>query len=109
MALSIIEIAQDDCGTVSSLKVKVISKNHIKTLIGKYFKKFESDVDWLLLEKEDQLGAGQVVFVRSPIFCKTPDKKICKKCFGERRFNTSYLGILSGQILSERFTQLSMR
>lgn len=102
MALSIIEIDAEDCGTLTALKVEIISKNHILTLLGKYFKKFESDIEWLLLEKEDQIGVGDLIFVRSPIYCKTPDKKICRKCFGIRSFNTSYLGILSGQILSER-------
>ena len=109
MALSVIEIMEEDCGTTSSLKVKIISKNHILTLIGKWFKVFETDLDWLLLEREDQVKVDDMIFVRSPIYCLTANKKICQRCFGVRSFNTKYLGILSGQILSERFTQLTLR
>jgi len=52
---------------------------------------------------------GQKIFVRSPVFCQTPDMKICKKCWGEKKLETKYIGILAGQILAERFTQLSLR
>ena len=109
MGLSVIQIGEDDCKTTTSLKIKIINNNHINTLIGKWYKLKESDKEWKLLESDNDLIAEQEIFVRSPIYCITPDKKICQKCFGEKRFNTKYLGILAGQILAERLTQLTMR
>jgi hypothetical protein len=34
---------------------------------------------------------------------------MCQKCFGERKFMTKYLGIVCGQTISERLTQLVLR
>lgn len=34
---------------------------------------------------------------------------MCQKCFGEREFMTKYLGIVCGQTISERLTQLVLR
>lgn len=109
MGMSIIEIAEDDCKTNSYLVTKIINSKHNKTLIGKWYKTNENDVEWALFDNETKLNDGQYIYLRSPIYCETPDKKICKKCWGEKVLNTKYLGILAGQILAERFTQLTMR
>lgn len=109
MGLSIITIEEEDCGTKGFLKTTIIDKSHIKTLIGKWYKLKENDKEWLLLTGENDIQVGQEICLRSPIYCITPDRKICQKCFGEKKFNTKYLGILAGQILSERLTQLTLR
>jgi hypothetical protein len=108
MGLSVIEIAEEDCHSPTFLTTKIISKRHIKTLIGKWFKR---DVfkDWEIVTKNNDLEVGDIIYLRSPIFCTTPNLKICRKCWGEKVLKTKYLGILAGQILSERFTQLSLR
>jgi len=109
MGLSVVEISEEDCGTSSSLETTIISAKHIKTLIGKWYKRSTSDSEWILIDSNNDLKVGETIFVRSPIFCQTPNLKICQKCWGEKKFKTDYIGILSGQILAERFTQLSLR
>ena len=104
-----IEIKEDDCNTKTCLETTIISDDHINTLINKWYKSDEKEIDWVLLKEKDQVKVGQKIFVRSPIFCRTPDMKICKKCWGEKKLETKYIGILAGQILAERFTQLSLR
>lgn len=107
MGLSTIEIAEEDCQTDTFLRTTMINEKHLKTLIGKWCKR-ENDKDWFV-SKGNEFQVGEQVCVRSPIYCVTGDKKICQKCWGTKTFNTNYLGILAGQILSERFTQLTMR
>ena len=41
--------------------------------------------------------------------CKTKDFKICKKCFGEKKVRTPYVGVVAGQCITERLTQLLLR
>jgi hypothetical protein len=109
MGMCVIEISEDDCHTNTYLKTNIISQKHIDTLIGKYYKLKETDEEWKLLESGEDLVIGQEIFLRSPIYCTTPDRKICQKCWGEKKFNTKYLGILAGQILSERFVKRRFR
>jgi len=109
MGLSVIEIAEEDCGSETFVKTHVISEKHIKTLIGKYYKLKERDREWLLVTPTTKLTINQEILLRSPITCQTANFKICKKCWGEKVLNTKYIGILAGQVLAERFTQLTLR
>lgn len=59
MALSIMEIIEDDCGTNLGIEVIVQSKDHVKTLIGKYYKLNKED-SWLLLEDE-KIGNSLII------------------------------------------------
>ena len=110
MGLSVIEIAEEDCGTKSLLETEIISEKHKKTLINKWCK-IEKNEDLFLLTEDNikNIKVGDTIYLRSPIHCETKDRKICKKCWGEKNFKTKYIGILAGQILAERFTQLTMR
>jgi DNA-directed RNA polymerase subunit beta-beta' len=109
MGLSIVELAEEDCGTKTCLELTIINEKHKQTLIDKWYKNKKSDPDWMLITEETPLKIEQQIFVRSPIFCQTPNMKICQKCFGQKDIVTNYIGILAGQILAERFTQLSLR
>ena len=109
MGLSILEIDEEDCGTRTSLDVTIINERHKQTLIDKWYKNKKSDPEWMLITKSTKLKVGQQLLVRSPMFCQTKNMKICQKCFGKKEVVTNYVGILAGQILAERFTQLSLR
>lgn len=108
MGLSCLEIVEEDCGCNEYLETKIINEDHIKTLIGKYV--FH---DGQLVLFDDNIAKeykpGDDISIRSTILCKTKNQKICKKCWGEKNVISKYIGILAGQILSERFTQLTMR
>jgi hypothetical protein len=111
MALSPVEISMDDCQTNYSLNVLIFSKKHAKSLVGKYYRDPDNiSSDWKVLDyKTAKSFINRKVYIRSPITCEAPHFKICKKCFGARNFPTKYVGVVSGQIVSERITQLIMR
>lgn len=111
MAFSPIEIDEEDCYTHHCLEILVFSKKHAQSLVGKYFKDvYDLDQDWRVLDFETAKSfINKKIRIRSPMTCQTENFKICQKCFGERKFPTKYVGVLAGQLVSERITQLIMR
>ena len=110
MSLSPLEIAEEDCFGKEYLNIIIFSKKHCETLVGKYFKDPYQESDWKVLDyKTAKSYINRKIWIRSPITCKTPNFKMCRKCFGEKQLTTSYPGIVAGQIISERLTQLIMR
>ena len=109
MALSSCEIAEEDCGCTSGLVIKVMSPLHLRTLVGKYWKPSHSDEEWRLVDGSESEIVGRTITIRSPMTCQTKNFKICRKCFGEKRIRTPYVGITAGHCATERLTQLLMR
>lgn len=111
MGLSPIIISEDDCGTSHYIESQVFSKKHAISLIGKYIKEeSKPEQDWYLVTNDNYSSIiNRKIHIRSPITCTTSKYKICRKCFGERYFPTEYIGVLAGQIIAERLTQLIMR
>lgn len=105
--LSPVEIGTHDCGTTLGLPIHIMSNLHGKSLINRYY--WDGSVWRLFTEKDISLFIDKTLVFRSPITCNEPGFKICRKCFGEYPVKTPYVGILSGQYISERMTQLSMR
>ena len=108
MSLSPIEFAEEDCGCTSGLYITPFSKQHIRCLKGKYWKKLVTD-DWQLMNGDEFDLIDQRIIIRSPMTCQTKDFKICHKCFGEKHTRTDFIGIVGAQVLTERLTQLLMR
>jgi len=109
MALNVspIELIEDDCGDEGGLQINVVSKKHAWSLIGRYVK--GNTDDWMLVTNENHdFLINHTIDLRSPITCKTEHNKICRKCFGETKIATPYLGIIAAQVVAERLTQLSM-
>ena len=107
--LSPVEIGSADCGTNLGLLINIFSKKHAKSLVNRYYK-INNDDNWTLFKEEDiDKYVGQSILFRSPITCNEPGFKICRKCFGKYDIKSPYVGVLAGQYLSERQTQLSMR
>ena len=105
--LSPIEIGSNDCGTNIGFSIVIENEKHAKSLINRYYSDGKT---WKLFTRNDvKRFIGQTLSFRSPITCQESDFKICRKCFGEYHVKTPYVGILSGQYISERMTQLSMR
>ncbi len=111
MALSPVEIIEDDCNCDTYLEILVFSIKHAKSLVGKYYRDpLELSNDWGILDfPKAKSFINKKLYIRSPITCQTKNFRICKKCFGSREFPTKYIGITAGQIVSERITQLIMR
>ncbi len=105
MNLSPVELDMDDCGSNNYFPITIQDEKHINTLQHRWYLDEESESIKLFTTGE----IGKIYYFRSPITCKNPDFKICHKCFGNYNLVSKYAGILAGQYISERFTQLSMR
>lgn len=105
--LSPIELDLNDCGTKNTLQVELLNKRHIQSFMNRTYVDENGN-----LHKFDHKKAqvGEVYNFRSPIYCQSPDFHVCKTCFGHyENISSPYIGIIAGQSLSERSTQLSMR
>ena len=107
--LSPIEIDMEDCGTIMTLPIKIINETHVKSLIGRWYHDYDKSMDVLYNPKKIKNEVGKRYHFKSPITCGNPDFKICRKCFGKYYIPTPNVGILAGQYIAERMTQLSMR
>ena len=104
--LSPIEIAEEDCNASHGFQIEIQSKKHSQTLKGRYYS--DNGSEWKIFD--GGIGrVGNLYSFRSPITCATPNFKICQKCFGNYNQASKYVGILAGQYIAERLTQLSMR
>jgi hypothetical protein len=67
--------------------------------------------NWVLVDNVKQIESlmNQKIKMRSPIYCKSD--KLCKKCMGKLgdRLKTRNIGIIAGNTIGERGTQLIMR
>ena len=110
MALSPLELYEDDCGSPDGLSIVVMSKKHAKILDKKWYKDPDKFMGWELLDYETAKSyINKNIIIRSPMTCQTPYFKLCRKCFGDRYFPTRYIGVTAGQVLAERLTQLTLR
>lgn len=108
--LSSLEVIEEDCGTTYGFKIKILNKTHNYSLMNRYFiDKIDGSVK--LYDETyalDDINIGKTIIFRSPITCRTADFKICRKCTGIQKFNSPYLGVMTGQYIEERLTQLTM-
>ena len=106
MGLSPIELISEDCGTKFGFTFKVKDLKHAHSLINRWF--FNGS-DWQLLTMKGAEGfIGTNITIRSPFTCGTQQFGICKKCFGNYKMSTPYVGIVAGQCFAERLTQLAL-
>lgn len=93
-----------DCRTTRTLDVK-LDDILFKRFKGRYVIKNGK----MMLFDEGKFKVGDIVNLRTPIYCKS--EKICHTCYGKllERHNTPYVGILAAQIIGERGTQLIMK
>lgn len=120
MNLSPVEIAEENCESKFGLVINILSKTHAESLIDRYYTTYDPTLvaksgivkvnsNWRLFTKDDvESSVGKSYAFRSPITCQTKDFKICKHCFGNH-IQTPYIGIVTGQSLAERLTQLTLR
>ncbi len=113
MALSVLEIKAEDCGTNHGIETVIFNKNHAMSLSGKYYKNpLRAGMDWEVLTYKTAISLlNKQIIIRSPITCEQPNLRMCRMCFGDRArfFKTKYLGLVAGSNLIERLTQLIMR
>lgn len=107
--LSSLEISEDDCNTNHGFEITIANKTHNKSLINRYF--IGNNEELILYDEtyaQNDENIGKTFKFRSPITCNTKDFKVCKKCTGQSTFSSPYLGVMTGQYVEERLTQLTM-
>ncbi len=93
-----------DCKTKQTVTLK-LTKDLIRRLTGRYMmnngKLEEINID--------ELKSGQIIELRSPIYCKS--QELCLACYGKliQRHQSPYVGVVAAQIIGELGTQLIMR
>jgi len=97
----------DDCETEDTLEVYVNDERKAKMLVYKYH--ITKDKKLELITPENCVSfVNKLIYVRSPIFCKSPE--VCKKCYGDlKNLHSKYIGIIAAQSLGEANTQLILR
>jgi hypothetical protein len=107
--LSSLEIIEEDCNSSFGFNIKIQNKTHAKSMINRYY--INSDNNLILFDDKhvnDDANIGKTFVFRSPITCQTADFKVCRKCVGEYDFKSPYVGVMTGQYIEERITQLIM-
>jgi DNA-directed RNA polymerase beta' subunit len=109
MNLSPIELDMDDCKSNIGFTILINSIEHAKSLKHRWYYKTDNELElYDPIDLRNEVGKRRIF--RSPITCQNPNFKICKKCFGHYpNIQSPFIGILSGQYISERLTQLSLR
>lgn len=107
--LSTLEITEDDCKTDIGFLITIQNPIHNKSMINRYFM---DEYNSLHLYDEsyalDDNNIGKTFRFRSPMSCQTADFKICSKCAGKQKFKSPFIGLMAGQYIEERLTQLTM-
>jgi len=93
-----------DCKTNRTLKLSIIDNKQIQKLKFRFIEKNGK----IIPIEQAGVKIGDVINLRSPIFCKS--QKICHTCHGKSflRKATPYIGVTYGLILGESATQASM-
>ena len=110
MNLSTVDIDMADCKSTHYFPIELISEQHKTLLYGRWY--YDPKIDQLCEFNEltaKKFVMGDTIQFRSPITCVNSDYRICRRCFGSYDLTSPFVGILSGQYISERLTQLSMR
>jgi hypothetical protein len=93
----------DDCGSTRGLEIEIENGTHLESLYGRYY------MDGTEIDVEDKDLIGKTVTLRSTIFCKSKDYKMCTKCFGKKKPQSKALGASIGAFLSESIIQSVLR
>ena len=105
-ALNSVEIDRTlkDCKTKRTLDVRLSSD-----VIGRFKGRYIIEKGKVIEFKKENYKAGDVINLRSPIFCESP--KICHTCYGRlvERHKTPYAGVIAAQVIGEAGTQQIMR
>jgi len=105
-ALSCCKLSEDvhDCKTTRTFNIPN-DPDTAKRVIGRYVLEGDS----LIQLTPENVNKFKILKLRSPIFCKS--KEICHTCYGKLKdiIKTKNIGVLAGESIGERGTQLVMR
>ena len=93
-----------DCRTDRTMELKLD-----RDLMGRMFGRNLIEKGRVVSFDESDYKSGDVVNLRTPIYCLTP--KVCWTCYGRlmERHKSPFIGMVASQVIGERGTQLIMR
>jgi len=97
----------DDCGNDKYYNIFIKNKAHLKLMNHRWY--LGESNEEVQVDINDISLVGQTLKFRSPVTCKCPDYKVCKKCFGTKLPESVNLGSLVGSALSEGIIQSVLR
>lgn len=88
---------------------RVLSFRMTKEMVGRFTGRYVVIGDKIEEFDPNKIKVGDVVNLRTPIFCESP--KICHTCYGKlvNRHKSPYAGVMAAQLLGESGTQTIMR
>ncbi len=93
----------DDCGTNKGFTFKILNKTHLNSLYSRFY------MDSTQIDTDDETLINTVVTLRSPIYCKSKNYKVCTKCFGSKKPQSAALGASIGAYIPEAIIQSVLR
>jgi len=98
---------EEDCGTTDTLELFIKDLKMAERMVDRNII-VNGDIEKITRDNFQDF-AGQLVNVRSPIFCKNP--QICRTCYGDfwSILHSKFIGVLAAQSLGECNTQLILR
>lgn len=97
----------EDCKTKRTLQLR-LNKSLMGRLEGRYIVENNNLIEF----KRENFKDGDVINLRSPIYCTAKNNKICLTCYGKKmaeRVKTPYIGVLAAQLVGEEGTQSTMK
>jgi hypothetical protein len=98
----------EDCGTTKYYEIPIMNSSQLKLLNHRWYFNEETQQEELIDIKDMSL-VGKTIKFRSPVTCRHPDYKLCKKCMGAKLPSSINLGSLVGAALSEGIIQSVLR
>lgn len=99
---------QYECMSTHFIKYEIKSKDHLKRIRGRRYRKNPNGIQHIITGNEENL-IGSIIFLKSPMTCASHSsgKGICKACYGSL-YNTNIdinPGIIAGELLTSNLTQ----
>jgi DNA-directed RNA polymerase subunit beta' len=108
-------VIEEDCGTNDGIEFDITDKNILDRTSALDIEGIVEAAQLITLDIQQKLKKAKmnIVVVRSPLTCETP-QGVCQKCYGLMPGGDfapigTNVGVLDGQAISERSTQLTMR
>ena len=97
----------DHCGSVHPVIFHIKTKEHLRRLVGRNYRRF-NERDFHVLTENDTDLIGEKILVKSPLTCASHEG-ICEDCYGETLFHTNWggvgIGAYAGAIITNPVSQ----
>lgn len=109
LLVSDIRLRDDDkiCNSVHPIRMEIKTSEHLKRLVGRYYRTAGQHV-YKVLDGTEKHLIGKEIFIKSPITCASKHG-ICKGCYGDVLYHTNRNGVgvgaFAGAIITNPVSQ----